>query len=157
MLDQAHIRALVNAGLQDHHRSPLSWGTRALTDEERSRSYERGTAWGPEAVEIASAVRRTLTPTTAGMVGAMLAAENQRSVNYRYDEHEIEAPYEHGPDARVYSPLEILVAIQGYEYQSCEHPDWEESEAQRFCAALRLAMITRLPGYRGVETWDIRD
>lgn len=153
--DVAHIRALVNAGLQGWPQRPLSWGSRALTDEERESSYERGLPWGAEAVEIARAVRRQLTPGSAGMIGAMLLAENQRSVNFRYDEDELEPIYIHGADARAYSPVEILAAITSYEYQACEHPGWEESEAQRFCLALRDSQIRLLPGYRNAETWAI--
>jgi len=95
-----------------------------------------------------------LTPATAGKVGAMLLAENQRSVNYRYNEQETEEPYTHGPSSRR-SPVEILLAIACYEYQACETPDWEQSEAAEFCRVLQLQLIHQLPGYGEAQAWPI--
>jgi hypothetical protein len=45
------------------------------------------------------------------------------------------------------TPVEVLKLISCFEYQSCEHPDWDESEAYAFCEALRHRMIDMLPGY----------
>ena len=43
---------------------------------------------------------------------------------------------------------ELLNAIRGYQYQTCEHPSWETSEAKAFCEALQQRLISMLPGYR---------
>lgn len=51
-------------------------------------------------------------------------------------------------------PIEILKAIDCYEYQSCEHPEWEVSEAFAFCDALRRSLIGDLPGYDEAK-WGI--
>ena len=124
MVPIEHIRAMVNAGLNVEY-GPMTWLTAGV-----------------------------LMPSTAEQVGAMLFAENQRSVNYRYNEHEIEEHYTHGPSS-LRSPLEILLAIACYEYQSCETPDWEQSEAAAFCRKLRMHRIVQRPGYGDAQAWPI--
>ena len=107
-------------------------------------------------------------------VGRMLWAENWASVSYRYPDVLTggsiprEAPDFTGPrelaDYRnrpYYSgqmsppPVKILKAIAGYEYQSCEHPGWDASEAAAFCEALRHRMIGYLPGWDEADTWSV--
>ncbi|GAB2564105.1 hypothetical protein [Leucobacter ruminantium] len=148
-----HIRALVNAGLNARYGQPLSWRIRPLTAEERAGSYEPGEPWGPDAIVISGQLRRELTPESAELVGSILLAENQRSVNYRYDENELEYVYTHRP-SRPRTPVELLKAIDCYEYQACETPDWEDSEAAAFCEALRSHLIGDLPGYHDAP-WSI--
>ena len=117
----------------------------------------------------------------ADAVGAMLTAENARSVQYRYPDSgmdDLPGPvdngfvtdalmgsyrypiYGSGPIAIAASPrrltaVEGLKAINGYEYQSCEHPGWESSAAKAFCDALKDALINALPGYDDADTWSI--
>jgi hypothetical protein len=55
---------------------------------------------------------------------------------------------------RALSPVEVLKAIDCYEYQSCEHPEWDESEAKAFCDSLRSLQIGMLPGYNDAK-WSI--
>ena len=108
--------------------------------------------------------RRELTPETANQVGAMLAAENRRSVDHRYNETEMEDFYTFTrypgscdsvtPGTPGLDPVQVLKAIACYEYQSCEHPEWETSEAHEFCQAVRHATIDRLPGYEAAA-WEI--
>ncbi len=50
--------------------------------------------------------------------------------------------------------VEGLSAIKCYEYQTCEHPEWEQSAAHAFCDALRDLLIGCLPGYEAAPwTW----
>jgi hypothetical protein len=91
--------------------------------------------------------KRTVTRANAGMWGAVLVAENKRSVNHRYDEDDIEDPYQFTFYAGPFDPVAILKALNCYEYQASEHPAWKTSEAREFCEALRGEMIRRLPGY----------
>lgn len=42
---------------------------------------------------------------------------------------------------------ELAKGIANYEYQSCEHPEWESSEARAFCLAMKEAILSSLPGY----------
>lgn len=110
-----------------------------------------------------------LTHNSADAVGKMLVTENVRSVGYRYGGPQDDLPcmpddragqrellnYRHKPDRAIRTPtvVEALKLIDCYEYQSCEHDEWETSEAFRFCAALRSHLIHRLPGYSQAP-WD---
>ena len=98
--------------------------------------------------------RRPLTRENANQVGAMLAAENQRSVNERYELDELESLYTFTPYRKAITAVQVLKALSCYEYQSCEHDAWETSEAKRFCEALRHRAISMLPGYETAE-WAI--
>lgn len=102
----------------------------------------------------------------ADAVGAALWRENVASVAYRYaDSAHAGLPGPIGgddPDAYTLhqyvtlAPVQVLKAIDCYVYQSCEHPAWSDSEARRFCDALRRGVIGRLPGYDDAE-WEIDD
>lgn len=92
--------------------------------------------------------KREVTRENAGLWGALLVAANKASVNYRYDETEIEEPYEFTGYAGPFDPVKILRALDCYAYQSCDDPAWRTSEAFEFCNALRMHAIKQLPGYR---------
>jgi len=88
-------------------------------------------------------------------IGQKLVDENYRSVNYRYDEA-------HKPHTftfkltKEHSPAGIIKACDCYNYQSCETPDWRESEAHAIMRALRERAIRFLPGYDEAP-WAIRE
>lgn len=162
VVGKAHIDGLIVGGLKlVQPGSPLRWFWPQLGLEDEAAAYRRGDPWGPEAIRLYSERRRELTTETAGRVGAMLWAENRRSVDHRYDEEEIEPVYE-APNSRqlarvgAVDPLVILRALSCYEYQSCEHPEWESSEAHAFCDALRATAIRRLPGFDDAPGWELR-
>lgn len=135
-----HIDSLLSAGLAFcTERNPLTW------------HYPPPTAGEPATVGR----ERALSPATAGRVGAMLLAENARSVNHRNDEDDWEPVYLFHPLPGTPDPLVVLKAITCLEYQSCEHDRWLDSEARVFCQALRRVAITKLPGYSGAEGWPI--
>lgn len=100
--------------------------------------------------------RREVTSENAEQWGAVLHAENRASVNHRYDEDEIEAPYAFTCYIGQPDPVAILSAIACYEYQSCEHPGWKRSDARAFCEALRAKMVRALPGY-DTAPWEVTD
>jgi hypothetical protein len=52
---------------------------------------------------------------------------------------------------RDYAPVQVLKALDCYEYQSCEHPAWPTSAACAFVDALRRTTIRRLAGYDAAE------
>lgn len=98
---------------------------------------------------------------TPDELGEMLTLENLRSINYRYPDTFGNAedtprdgevfwpePYRFERHGYTMTPAEALNAIDCYEYQACEHPEWNESEAKRFCEALRSALISCIPGWR---------
>lgn len=99
----------------------------------------------------------------AAKVGQMLWDENVRSVQHRYPEcsddlpGEIGCDFQYGEHVRPQSPITpvaVLKACDGYEYQACETDDWSESEAHAFLQGLRSRAISMLPGYEDAE-WAI--
>lgn len=158
IVDEMHIQALLTAGiaLMEDPRGPLRW---LIPEAPSPDDHERGSPWGPTAVENYKRRRRELTQETADAVGSMLQAANVRSVNYRYSESINELPgifrFEMLPGSP--NPVAVLKAIDCYAYQACEVPDWRDSEARAFCEALKDAAICRLPGYQEAEVWDITD
>ncbi len=97
------------------------------------------------------------------LVGQMLLDQCVASVRYRYSDSapddlpgptnlEWQTPYiwearwSH-PWTRVPEAIEALKLVRCYEYQSCENPEWEASEAKDFCETLRIQLISALPGY----------
>jgi hypothetical protein len=140
----AHIDTLINAAMdrrRESHMCRLSW-------------YHNGQ-------------RRQIDETNASDVGAMLVRMNYASVDYLYRKDGAEGspdgypePYRfsgsRGHLIAVYSPVVILKAIHCFEYQSCEHPTWEGSEAQAYCQALRMQVIEWLPGYQAAP-WGLTD
>jgi len=91
--------------------------------------------------------------------GQLLWDENIRSVVYRYPDCNLDAlpgpidcDYKYGKhgfgfDKRKYTPVEILKACDCYEYQSCEHPGWRESEAHQIIERIRDSATSKLDGY----------
>jgi (2Fe-2S) ferredoxin len=104
----------------------------------------------------------------ADSIGQMLIDTWVASVSYRYSESTDSLP---GPVARYYlEPYayavpshrldvpEALKALDGYEYQSGEHPDWPMSPAKALCDEMRGRLIARVPGYDAAPwTWDAAD
>ena len=98
---------------------------------------------------------------------AMLETENRASVEYRYpdraknpenlpggpDRDRVPGKRSHRMTLNV-KAVQVLKAVSCYEYQSCEHPGWDESKAKRFCEALTHAAIRMLPGYEE-SAWEI--
>jgi hypothetical protein len=149
IVTKATIDYLVSAGLhQGIHR--LCWHD----SDPGPECYLEGQAIPSGSVAWSLEHRRELTMETAGRVGAMLWAENTCSVNWRYAESELEGPYVFDRRAQTVDPVWTLKLLDCYEYQSCEHPGWEDSEARRFCDALRHDAIGRLPGYEAAP-WDL--
>jgi hypothetical protein len=94
----------------------------------------------------------------ADFIGQTLWTENAKSVGHRYNEPAQDVSgYKF--DQRLFvkfGELDIakaLMAIDGYEYQACEHPEWKNSMADQFCDDLRRALLGQLSGYKGA--WSI--
>lgn len=84
----------------------------------------------------------------ADKIGTELWTECYRSVNYRYSENEQVPEYHHEPyplDIAGDGYLFLLKQVDCYQYQSCEHPGWEQSAARRWTDELR-EMWTRRAG-----------
>jgi hypothetical protein len=140
-----HIDALLTAGLvYGREHGPLTW------------YYPMPEGDQPDDL---TALTQQLTPATAGRVGAMLLAENVRSVNYADHRDEWEPPYLFRELPGHPDPVMVLKAISCLENQSCEHPCWPDSEAYTFLDALHRMTIAQLPGWRQMTNtvWPIRD
>jgi hypothetical protein len=81
-------------------------------------------------------------------VGQMLVDANNASVNAGYDEdlQAYEDRYSR-PRLSAWSLVEVAKALQCYEYQTSELPDWPASEAYAFCRSLQHQLVQALPGY----------
>jgi hypothetical protein len=151
-VSNTHIDALVSAALSASRYGPMRWHHGEIPRTEEGEML-------PGSEDYLAACKRTqreVNHENAGTWGATLLAENRRSVNHRYAEDEIESPYVFSPILGHLSAVAILKAIDCYEYQSCEHPGWESSEAYDFCQALRANMIRALPGYSDAA-YEIND
>jgi hypothetical protein len=117
--------------------------------------------WSPPYLDQAG-IR--LSAATCSPLGAALLAENIASVAHRYPDcarHELPGPwptpipdqYEFTDFGACMNIAEACSAIDCFEYQSCEHPEWEASCARTFCQQFRGALTTCLPG-RGQAPWE---
>lgn len=75
-------------------------------------------------------------PETADLLGQELLRENYRSVNHRYSEDEKPPEYHWTPVAELQAEkltpgqlLQVINAVHCYEYQTCEHPQWVDSQS----------------------------
>ena len=86
----------------------------------------------------------------------ILADQNYRSVNERYQETE-PAPV---MSAKVLfervSPVQIIKACNCYDYQACETDDYQQTDANRICDAIRASAIDELPGYEEAQ-WEMNE
>lgn len=101
-------------------------------------------------------------------IGEMLIKENLSSIHARYPDTITDPESTPGPVdqywlepytladpffAKRLTAIEALKALDCYEYQSCEHPEWEQSEAHEFCERFRHALIGCLDGYEDAP-WE---
>jgi hypothetical protein len=164
VVDKDHIDALVKAGLElgrPEHVGSLRWFWPEITEQDREQASRPGEAISNGDVELARDRSHELRQEDAHRVGAMLWAENVRSVSFRYDTPEDGdlpgpitfgvmdvAEYQYKPHPGWIEPVAVLKALDCFEYQSCEHPGWRASEAHAYCESLRGRAIGSLPGYR---------
>jgi hypothetical protein len=131
VVSKAHIDALVTAALESD-----SWAFFWYHDDDRHE----------------------LDYTNTDAIGAMLWAENVRSVQHRYpdileDSTDYPGPIDFQPE-HVFAyrwcwlsvpPVEALKALRCYQYQSCEHPDWPTSSAHALCDTLQDVLVSTPP------------
>ena len=87
-------------------------------------------------------------------IGALLLAENIRSVNYYYNEQDTYEQFKLDLSVRPLTPVEIIKACDCYYYQACETPDWKDTEAYAIIDTIRERAINNLPGYDEAP-WEI--
>jgi hypothetical protein len=99
----------------------------------------------------------------------MLWRENIKSVAHRYPNESsatLPGPVDEDFNVRpndfrrekfsTFEPAQVFKAIDCYEYQSCEHEGWEQSEAFAFCDALRQRTCCAVFGYEDAQ-WGAPD
>jgi hypothetical protein len=141
VVSPTHIDVLLSVALHgpsDRTSGPLGW-------------------FAPYVNELLDEESGPLTAPLCSSAGAALLGECIASVAHRYPDcahAELPGPlpmpsaeqYEFtdfGPCATI---AETCKAIDCFEYQSCEHPSWSGSGAERFCARLREGLTASLPG-----------
>ena len=111
---------------------------------------------------------QTVDTTTGNALGRELWQENVASVLYLYPHDTMDTmPGPRGMDhesilsyhcpvfaTKPFLAVAALKALDCYEYQSCEHPGWETSEAREFVERMRGCLIGMLPGYDDAP-WEI--
>jgi len=135
-----HIHVMLHAFMH----TGMSYGTSTYYIDEGTVVWPLPDGFEPD---VRGAGRRRVNRQTADAVGWMLQDTNVESVNFRYGEGRDLPRYTYRQPRQQWSMVEILNAINGYEYQTCEHPGWRSSEARVFCEALRQQCIRALPGY----------
>lgn len=102
----------------------------------------------------------------AAEVANMLWCENIKSVSHRYPNESsgtlpgprncgfVIEPHNFSSFTTDFDPIQVIKACHCYEYQSCEHPEWETSEAYCFIESLKSAAVRQLPGYESAA-WGI--
>lgn len=78
-------------------------------------------------------------------MGQELWRENNRSVNFRYNERTHHPKYELATAEAPLHPVAVLKAIGCYDYQSCERRDWPRSRANALVTKLHDAIKDKHP------------
>jgi hypothetical protein len=108
------------------------------------------------ALAVFAARNRLAGHTDAKTIGDILHAENVTSVNYRYSES-TRPNFELCEWAAFhpFSQVQIVKAVRCLDYQSCEHPTWQQSEAFKIVQAILGGdEHDGMPGYDEAE-WEI--
>jgi hypothetical protein len=94
----------------------------------------------------------------ADEVGKMLWTENYKSVNYRYGRNDSVNDYEFSELPMPKMTYHVLARISQlgscYGYQSCEHNEWEESNACKFLRDLSVEISHKLGCLYDPDTWE---
>lgn len=145
IVEKQHIIYLVAAAMsRPISQGRMSWSWKDETKPTQRAHAQLGACDYQKAVEVAN----------------MLWCENIKSVSHRYpNESSDTLPGPADTDFVVksydftrthfdrFDPVQVLKSCSCYEYQSCEHPEWEDSEAHAFIETLRSYAIHALPGY----------
>lgn len=97
---------------------------------------------------------RHLSRETADAVGQMLVDSNTSAVNKEHGKDDVYVYSYRPPQHHEWQIVEVLKAIDFYEYQGAHNDDWPYSSAFYFCYSLRARAISHLPGYY-TAAWHI--
>jgi hypothetical protein len=164
MVSKAHVDALVGVALNGPRDAESRWegGPRWAAFDPRETHWQEQ-EW--RQVALYGTGNCSVKPVAPSDLGDLLVIENVRSITARYPDTldgepmpgpidaYWDAPYSYAPGRRL-TCAEALKAIDCYEYQACEHDEWADSEAKRFCDGLRASIVGVLPGYSAAP-WEI--
>lgn len=171
VVDRAHIAAMVRLALDGPTDRPHGYGQSWTVTWYAADPRETAAAAtdSEDYFRRLESIHRTVTRENAQRVARLLMVANVASVSHRYPNDSPDSlpgrldHYWTDPDvsfdiagARTFSAVHGLAILAGYEYQACELPGFEGSEAGRFVDALRHALIRVLPGYAD-GPWTIDD
>lgn len=128
--------------VDDEHINVMAWALRAFGDP--GHTIWDGANWLPCA-----------TDTDLDLIARTLHAWNVAAWNQRYVD--VATPTYAGylePIHTTWTPVEIIKACDGYDYQACDAPGWENSPARHISQAIRAIAIKALPGYEQAA-WEI--
>lgn len=165
IVSKAHIDALVDVALNGPKDSESRW------EGPRWEAFDpRETTWQDQEwrqVTPGGFDHHSINGVTPDGLGELLTVENVRSITARYPDTLDGGPmpgpcdpyweqyFEHARPVRRMTAVEALKALHCYEYQACEHDEWIDSEAKRFCDGLRGSLIGSLAGYNAAPwEWD---
>lgn len=178
VVSRAHIDAIVCTAIngptdaEGQWRGP-SWSRDVAEQELIPGSPEYGTTqiqWMKVSTAGMSELVTKSGEISADELGFILWAENVASVRYRYpndapgeepgtyvdDEPEWHSTYKYRRAGKRLTIAEAFSAITCLDYQSCEHPEWRESEAFRILQSVKDCLATVLPGYSAAP-WEITE
>lgn len=88
-----------------------------------------------------------------------LMAANVRSVNHRYSDNDKSRWHGTENETRMYGsagPVTVLKLAQSLDYQSCEHADWQTSQARKLLTKIEKVARAKLgPHYRNMPTDEL--
>ncbi len=98
-------------------------------------------------------------PYQSSAIGQLLLDSNVDSYNARYPREQVnKSDYRYKfrlcRDCLPINPVQLIKAIQCYQYQSCEHSGWETSKAKEITDSLLRSALRHLPGYNDAK-WSI--
>jgi hypothetical protein len=154
MLSYAHLSALANTALDnrrdltpDRYCSPDTWHVDAADGE---RLF----------IELARENVRSLAYRYPGDTGseadALLTLDAEGLLTFARQHYNPNAHFPGYPNTGAQYIAGVLKQIACFEYQSCEHPAWEQSKAKLLCDHLRGRLISQLPGFEAAP-WGITD
>lgn len=84
---------------------------------------------------------------TRDELGQILYDENVRSVNHRYHEKNRLFKYTFESPALGLTCVEFIKFLRCLDYQSCERPSYDRSQARRVIVNLVFRAVSDIPGY----------
>lgn len=97
--------------------------------------------------------KREMLEATLDETGQMLWHENHLSVNYRYNEQTPTPTYVYAAPPVAWTPSQLDKIVRCWNYQTCEHPEYEDSIAYRLVAVELTEALAR----EGVNEESHRD